>query len=87
MPSPTLAEINARVRTDIELAIPGADAHTELGGYRQIANVYSAQMYSAHRKIDWALDQYFTATADEQHLLRQASLLLEVPRIDAFTAE
>ena len=83
MPSPTLAEINARVRTDIELAIPGADAHTELGGYRQIANVYSAQMYSAHRKIDWALDQYFTATADEQHLLRQASLLLEVPRIDA----
>jgi uncharacterized phage protein gp47/JayE len=69
---PSLAELNARIAADIELA--SGESATRRGDiYYPFKQALAAAAYSAHSHIDYNREQLFDETADPEHLVRRAA--------------
>ncbi len=69
---PTLAQLIARGRADIESRLDGADAHLRRTFEDVIALVAAGMTHGLHGHIIWAARQLIADTADETFLVRQA---------------
>lgn len=76
---PSLTTLYARVTSDINAKLPGADARPRRSMLGVLAAVAAALAWGLYRFQTWITKQMFVATADEEWLIRHAAFY-QVPR-------
>lgn len=79
----TLPELIAQAQADIEGNLPGTDAKVRRTNLNVLARLHAAGEHGLYGFIAWLVDQVFPDTAEEQMLLRHASIWLSSGRVAA----
>lgn len=78
---PTLAELADRASTDIEAALPGADARLRRSNLNVLARVHAGALHGVYGYLAWLAEQLMVDTAETVFLDRYAGIwgVLRVP--------
>lgn len=71
---PSLEEIVARVQTDIEGALEGADARLRRSVENALSLALGGASHTLHAHLDWSAAQLFPDSAEREHVVRHAGV-------------
>lgn len=71
---PLLSEIDARIRSDIDAGLPGADSRLRFSVLDVLAGVLAGASHGWHGHADWIARQILPDTAEAEFLARHAAL-------------
>lgn len=83
---PTLAQLVARARADLESRMAGTDAHLRRTYEDAVAVIQGGQAHGLHGHLVWLSQQIIPDTAEEEFMVRWASIF-GVNRLDATAAQ
>lgn len=71
---PTPKQLSERIRSEIDILLPGSDSRVRYSVENVIANILAMASHEMHGFISWASRQILPDTADQEYLERHASL-------------
>jgi uncharacterized phage protein gp47/JayE len=71
---PSIAELIARIESDIETRLPGADARLRRALLHVLARMHAGAVHGLYGHLDWLARQLMADTAEAEHLARWAGI-------------